>query len=1260
MKLIVSLFFSLVIFTTLAQNSSDVKVKIEWKEPIIFKDINGQNQKLEYFEGALYNYPESVLPVYSALVPLSSNTSNIKVEILNESYEEMDRRISLSDEDRELVGQISVRWSINTFRKNRRARIEIVPVRQSNSGTLERLTSFTISVTESGSKRGAAAQRSFKSSSVLSSGKWYKVATINEGVHKLTYGQLSSMGMDMANLRSSQIRLFGNGAKMLPFNNSEYRIDDLKENNILVVDGGDGNFDAGDYLLFYADSPIEWYLENGYFRHSINFFSDTAFFFVTRDNLPGAAARVSEVNIGGTPDISVNEFMDHLLYERNDTNFIMSGRQWYDGQSFLTVKSRQYNFSVPNVKPVTAHARIVVLSRVFGRSSSFSVNFNGSGNYSIPISQSTKPGPYDKYAIPAVGTFDFIPSGNSITVNLTFDNSSFADNGWLDFIELNAIRSLVFTGQQFNFRNPSTLYAGVARFNLTSSDNDISVWDVTDPQRAIQPKLQGANGNFYFLQSGDTIREYVVFGNSHFDPIIKGPVRNQNLHAIQQADYVILVHPKFLSEANRLGQFHRSKHGYNVVVVTTEEIYNEFSSGKQDMTAIKDFMKMLADRAATDADYPKWLLLFGDASYNYKDGIVNNTSFIPSYQSNNSLEPLQSYISDDYFGFLDDDESDAISSSLDIGIGRLPVQTIQEASGVVNKLILYQSSPNAMRPWRTLVTFVGDDEDSNTHMVQSDNLARRLDTTHEEYNIRKIYLDAYPQVSNSGGDSYPDVKELLDKSIEGGSILLCYIGHGGEAGWTSEGILRIPQIIGYENITRLPVFLTATCEFSRFDDPNNTSGGELMLLNPSGGGAGLLTTTRVVYSGPNYELSRSFFQKVFEKVDGKYQTLGEITRSVKDVSGLSGSRGINYRNFSLLGDPAMKLAYPQQEMQVEQVQDTIRSLEKVTISGYVKDQNGSVDQSFNGIAYPVVYDKEKQISTLNNDGAGVFKFNSRDNIVFRGKVSVTNGRFTFDFITPKDIDLSFGKGRISLYAENGTVDAAGFEEDFIIGGRSSNPIVDDDGPVVNLWMNDESFAIGGITDQNPTLLLKAFDESGINTVGNGIGHDMVAILDENTANPIILNDFYEADLDSYQSGSARYKLSNLEEGKHTLRVKVWDVNNNSGEAFTEFYVASDGNFVVDKVLNYPNPFTTQTQFHFDHNAGGQELNVRIQVFTVSGKLVKTIDHRELSDSYHVGPLHWDGRDEFGDKIARGTYVYKVKVTNQFGQTVEKYEKLVML
>jgi hypothetical protein len=1244
----------------MAQNSTDIEIQIEWKDPIVFKDISGQNQKLEYFTGALYDYPESNLPVYSTLVPLSQSTSSIEVEIMNASYDTFERRITLSDKDKELIKETSVVWTINTYRKNRRARIEIVPIRESASGNLEKLTSFILKVTESSSKREATVQRSFKSSSVLSSGNWYKIATVKEGVHKLTYGQLNSLGMEMSDLRSSQIRLFGNGAKMLPFDNSDYRIDDLKENNILVVDGGDGNFDDGDYLLFYADSPVDWFLENGYFRHSINFFSDTAFFFVTRDNIPGSAARVSELNLGGIPDITVNDFLDHQLYERNDTNFIMSGRQWYDGQSFLTVKSRQYTFNVPNVKSVTAHARIVVLSRVFGRSSSFSLSFNDIGNFSIPISQSTRPGPYDKYAIPAVGTFDFIPSGNSITIDLTFDNSSFADNGWLDYIELNTTRALAFTGQQFNFRNPSTLYAAVARYNLTSSDNDVSVWDVTDPQNAVQLRLQGAAGNFYFQQSGDTIREYVVFGNSQHEPLLKGPVPNQNLHSIQQADYVIVVHPKFLSEANRLGQFHRSTHGYNVVVVTTEQVYNEFSSGKQDMTAIKDFMKMLADRASTDEEYPNWLLLFGDASYNYKDGIVNNTSFIPSYQSNNSLEPLKSFISDDYFGFLDDDESDAISSSLDIGIGRLPVQTIQEANAVVNKLILYQSSPSAMRPWRTMVTFVGDDEDSNTHMVQSDNLARRLDTTHQEYNIKKIYLDAYPQVSNSGGDSYPDVKELLDKSIEGGSLILSYIGHGGEAGWTSEGVLRISQIIGYENITKLPVFLTATCEFSRFDDPNNTSGGELMLLNPSGGGAGLLTTTRVVYSGPNYELSRSFFQKVFEKVDGEYQTLGELTRSVKDVSGLSGSRGINYRNFSLLGDPAMKLAYPRQEMQIEQVQDTIKSLEKVTISGFVKDQNGAVDQNFNGIAYPVVYDKEKEISTLNNDGAGVFKFDSRDNIVFRGKVSVTNGRFTFEFITPKDIDLSFGEGRISLYAEDGTVDAAGYDEDFIIGGRSDNPIIDDEGPVVNLWMNDENFAIGGITDQNPTILLKAFDESGINTVGNGIGHDMVAVLDENTSNPIILNDFYEADLDSYQSGSARYKLSNLQEGKHTLRVKVWDVNNNSGEAFTEFYVASDGNFTVDNVLNYPNPFTTQTQFHFDHNAGGQELDVRVQIFTVSGKLVKTIDHRELADSYHIGPLHWDGRDEFGDKIARGTYVYKVKVTNQFGQTVEKYEKLVIL
>jgi hypothetical protein len=516
-------------------------------------------------------------------------------------------------------------------------------------------------------------------------------------------------------------------------------------------------------------------------------------------------------------------------------------------------------------------------------------------------------------------------------------------------------------------------------------------------------------------------------------------------------------------------------------------------------------------------------------------------------------------------------------------------------------------------------------------------------------------LDAYQQVSNAGGSTYPDVNTAIDKATETGSLMINYVGHGGELGLAHERVLGLTQIKGYSNINALALYITATCEFSRFDDPDRTSAGEFTLLNPNGAAVALLTTTRLVYSSPNFELTKKFFAVAFEKVNGEWPRLGDLLRISK-----IGGNNINTRNFSLLGDPAARLAYPEYSVTTSVMPDTIKSLQKVTVSGFISDEFNQKVPNYNGVIYPTIYGQRKVQSTLNNDGHGVFKFETQNNPLFNGKTTVTNSEFEFSFIVPKDIDFKYGTGKVSYYAEDGKLDASGDYEEFYIGGRDGDPDADKTGPTINLWMNDESFVIGGMTDENPLIYAKVFDESGINTVGNGIGHDIVAVIDENTSNSITLNDYYESDLNSYQKGSISYKLNSLSEGKHTLRIKVWDVYNNSAEAFTEFTVSNSGDFKIEHVLNYPNPFTTNTDFYFDHNALGQELTVRVQVFTISGKLVKTIDYIDNGESYRAGPINWDGKDEYGDRIGKGTYVYRVKVTNSFDQTVEKFEKIVIL
>ena len=460
------------------------------------------------------------------------------------------------------------------------------------------------------------------------------------------------------------------------------------------------------------------------------------------------------------------------------------------------------------------------------------------------------------------------------------------------------------------------------------------------------------------------------------------------------------------------------------------------------------------------------------------------------------------------------------------------------------------------------------------------------------------------------------------------------------------------------SISKLPLFVTATCEFGRLDNPDLTSGGEHVILSPEGGGVALLTTTRYVYSHLNYNLNTNFINSLFEKTNGSYPNLGDVLLKTKALSGIS----INSKKFTLLGDPMMSLAYPKYGVKTTIISDTLSALEKVTFQGEIIDDDSIKVTSFIGEIDIIVFDKKVIATTQGQQSSTPMPYTKQDNIIYKGKSSVIDGLFTFTFIVPKDIDYNLDFGRISYYATENTqsLDASGWNESFIVGGVSSDIIFDDIGPTIQLYMNDKQFVSGSITNSTPTFLAFVEDSSGINTVGNGIGHDITITLDGDISSKIILNDYYEADLDNYQKGKVEYLLNEMEPGLHTIDFKVWDVHNNSSESSIEFFVTETEDFVIDNLLNYPNPFTTNTSFYFDHNRPNQNLEVQIQIFTVSGKLVKTINSLQTNTGFRVGPIFWDGRDEFQDNIGRGTYIYKLKVKDINGDFIEKLEKLVIL
>ncbi|MFL5753279.1 MAG: type IX secretion system sortase PorU, partial [Bacteroidia bacterium] len=821
---------------------------------------------------------------------------------------------------------------------------------------------------------------------------------------------------------------------------------------------------------------------------------------------------------------------------------------------------------------------------------------------------------------------------------------------------------------------------------VISNFTPTTIWDVSDPFNvAEQLTTQPGPGTFEFVIPTPALKEFVAHtGSFYFTPVAIGQIPNQNLHATQPVDYIIITNPLFKQQSQKLADLHFQYDTLSYVIATTDEIYNEFSSGAQDITAIRDFIRMIYKRA-TPSTLPKYVLLFGDGSYdNLHRYATNNTDFVPTYQSYNSISYIGSFASDDFFGFMDDTEGDFTNNDIvDVGVGRLPAHSVTEADNLVNKVIHYykkdagfdpyantptcsSGNENTFGEWRNWICFIADDANDSwetTFVHGSENFAGIVTATNKNYNIDKIYLDSYKQESTPGGERYPDANEAFNKRVEKGALIINYSGHGGETGLAHENVLDIPQILRWNNLNNLPMFLTATCEFSRYDDPARTSAGEEVLLHSAGGGIALFTTTRVAFASDGDALCPKFFNAALTPLGTKMPLLGDIIRLTKT------NTGAGYRHFTLLGDPAVLLAYPKEGVVTTQVNispagtnDTISALEKVTVTGYVSDNSGNKLSGYNGVIFPTVFDKSVKYTTLGNDlgAAGMINFYLQKNALYKGKSLVTNGDFSFSFIVPKDISYQFGYGRISYYAQNGDIDASGYYEKIVVGGSDSTARVDAIGPEVKLFMNDNKFVYGGTTNESPKLYAEVFDSSGINTVGNGIGHDLVAILDANTNKPYVLNDYYQSDLNSFRSGKITYPFSELNEGTHTLSIKVWDIQNNSSSSTTEFVVASSSELALRHVLNYPNPFTTSTKFFIEHNQCCVGLNVEIQVFTISGKIVKTLNKNVTNEGYRTDGLDWDGKDDFGDKIGQGVYVYRVKVKTTDGKSSEKFEKLVIL
>lgn len=1248
-------------------------------------------QQCLFFEGCAYTDPRMLVPHYSTLIDLSGVAETMQgfdaglTDVVYEPLTEAEQ--GLLPFDLTLPDRIEfTRW-LSYSRKRPYLQVDFLPFRMNPStGQPEKVTGFTVSVVSGTGLKVSRLKdsRTYAGHSVLTSGNWVRIGVATDGIYRLTYNELKSMGIE----NPAEVRVFGYGGGMVPLANSSAHFDDLPEIKIRR---------EGEAILFFAQGPVKWNYDTtaGFFTHQLHAYSDYSYYYLSSDKNTGTNNSILSVDSESSPStLSVSTFTDYAYHERELINFIESGRNWY-GEDFDSELTKQFNFTFADLntsKPLKIRTYVLAQASI---SSSFAIRCD-SEEKTATISGTTG-GETDNFAKSAMTLHEYVPQDGSIDVEITYNRTTASGKGWLDKIVVNAVRNLNMSGGQMVFSYVEKDAYNITEFTISNAASGLRVWDVTNPSAPSEIPLSFSGSSALFRVRTSGVHRFVAFdGSSFYKPLENQTtkVANQDLHGLTPAEMLIVTHSEFLDHANELAEFHRVEDNLRVHVVTNEQVYHEFSSGAPDVGAIRNFVRMFYERAGSiEADFPRYLLLFGDGSFDNKGYAIQegkNTNYVLTYQSNESTVPTKSFVSDDFYGMLDmdegvmDTESYYVNGLVDVGVGRIPVRSKEEAADVLSKIRAYYSEA-AKGSWRNVICMVADDEDGNTHFDDAESLCKRINSLIPAMNVEKIYLDAYPQETNSGGNRYPEAKLALDQRIENGALIVNYLGHGNAKSLAHEQIVTLSSLQSWTNQSRLPLFITGTCEFSRFDNYKLVSAGEQVLLSPRGGGIALLTTTRLVYAFGNYDLNSNFYGALFKRTaSGDFPRLGDALMEAKQKT----ANTINKYNFSLLGDPALRMPVPKHRAVITRLETdgdnytlredgnwviadtetlstpTIKALSRVVFSGEIRDiVTNTKMESFGATAYPLLFDKASMLRTLANDeGSDEATFNSWRTQLYRGKANVSSGNFTFEFIMPKDVNYEQGFGRLSLYVA-GEDDAAGLLGSFLVGGLSDKAGEDKHGPSIELYLNDEKFVSGGTTDESPYIYALLSDSSGINISNASVGHDIMAML-ENSANALrsfVLNDAYEAEKDDFRKGKVKYKLSELETGHHSLRLKAWDVYNNSSETEIDFYVVDSEELKISRLFNYPNPFTVQTWFYFEHNRPNRDMLLSLQIFTLSGKMIRGFSFPLHSTGFKPDPVYWDGTDEFGDLIGRGVYIYRLRLKDvETGETTEKMEKLLIL
>ncbi|HLD53104.1 MAG TPA: type IX secretion system sortase PorU [Sediminibacterium sp.] len=1166
----------------------------------------------------------------------------------------------------------------------------------------------------------AGAQTTLINNSILATGQWAKIGVTQEGIYKLDATQLGVLGISANSFPSSSIRLYGRDGSMLNEKIDISYIDDLVE---IPIETGPN------YFLFYAPGPHQWKYDTASKRFNFvkNLYSDTAWYFITT-NTTGTPKRITTLSPETRAATSViTNYTHRYAHETNRINLLSSGKEWI-GETFVANNNTR-TFTIPwtnpiNSTPIQLYTHLT--SRSLGAIANFTVSVNDQAIQNINLSGVTG-GLLDEYARDAkpLSSIGLNSMGNFNSLALKFQYGSTANGaeGWLNRFSLQGQRRLIPDNNTsgFYFRNTGLMHSdSIAEYRISAPLNngtptvfpaDTRVWNTSNPLNPHQVVTANSGSEISFKSSVETLKEFALFNPSHaLTPIIPNNpnIPNQNFHGLahdasgpnnpgtgsNNFNGIIVVHPSLLPAANRLAAFHQSQYGYTDAVITTTQFYNEFSGGIPDPGAIRNGIKLFYDLSklitGSNVKTLQYVVLFGAGSYDYKNIISSDRNLVPTFQSSNSLSPLLTYTSDDFYALLNnnDDINLLNDAPLSIAVGRLPVGNLQEANTLVDKIIRYHNpqnssnttGANADNSWRNQLVFIADDKDQNLHLNDAESIAATAIAANPAAHARKIYLDAFPLVSGAGGARYPSVSEAIVNQVLAGALIVNYSGHGNHLRLSEEAVISAAEVNRFNNPNKLPLFITASCDFDPFDQPSKPSIARTLLFGSNNGAIALLTTTRLVFAYSNRVMNQNYLQLAMEPLStvgsgnsGRlYRSLGQATMDAKNRSNQFNGDPLNSRKFALLGDPAMQLAFPELPMRINQItdqstgkfvnlSDSLLALRKYKLSGQVSQLNGNIQFNFNGIVNVQIYDQAQTVFTLGNSPESPrTAYSTENNILFNGKATVTNGAFSIELVIPKDISFGPGKATIRLFAQasnNGagssnTPQSAAGALPIRIAGSTGAIIRDTTGPQIKLYLNDTAFKNGGITSENPILIAQLYDTSGINATGNGIGHDIVLVQNSDERNSIVLNSFFSTELNQYQRGEIRYQLATLPEGKYQLKLKAWDLVNNSNQTLLDFTVVKKNQLRIAQVRNYPNPVRfngglvngAQTIFAFEHNQPNTNLLVNIEIVNTAGALVKRIQQTVNTQGSRNIQITWDGTSETGAKYTPGIFFYRINIS----------------